>query len=1488
MKDYPVIGRTEFTKTFDLGGNKRKVLSRGVPFHYKNENGEFKEIDVTIEKDGDLYIADKAMYDLTIDPTVIGFSYVSKKTKKKFKTVLKRLGGRKIKKLPLNLDDVEINETKDRFTWKNVLSGLDIYIQCTVTGCEIFKVVHDTNAPHSFEWESEEEKKTGGFVCNRNNAGRDNKNNELRLDSVSTPVHEDDKVKRYRTRQTFLKQTSYIPDRKTRIKKYQDKVSYPIVIDTPDITETVAQDGCDAVWDAGSTWYEGYTQIYGGISGTAVQYNPGFRFTTVALPQGCTIDDATLKLKPSFMINGTPSFKLYVDDVDDAAAFSVSNLAKDITKSTAVASFSVPNTNALEIDVKTLVQEIVARGGWESGNDLRFAMLPQPGTATTVEVVKINAVEAGTSTAPTLEIDYTEASSAVDLVIAAIDHLHDIDNFGLPNLKISAIDHLHDAGSLTLTQEHELVISAIDHLHDADNLVEVIPSLSGWAKRLRIEIDNTNIDATLTNFPVVIHLSTSSGYNSDDVSCVFDELASDANRKKIAVTTSDGTTECYVEIEKWDDANEVAWLHVKVPSVSSSLKTALFLYYDSSHADNTTYVGDTNDEVAENVWDSNFMAVFHMADGADAASTYDSTSNDCDGAETGTTTQVDGKIGYAQSIAGGNTNYLSAAVDGSSLTAVTVECWGYSNAQPTVDRGFVSWSDVPNDASPFLAIKNKLDITNAQWYADSSNRRQEAISYTTWEYLAFKFASGTWDFYNNESKLANRTGRTIGTVADADIFYLGNGIANSLNGMVDEVRISDIARSDEWLKATYYSTDDSLLDFYSEEELEFSVNLVISASYHLHEADNLTLTQVHTLATAGSDHLHDADNLTLTQEHTLVVAGSDHLHDADALVLYFTLALSAVDHIHDADNIVLTQTHNLTVAESDHIHAADGDLALTAGIVIFIAKSVHLHDADALVLDFNLTLSAIDHLHDADNVVLIQFSDLAVAGSDHLHDADGSLVLTPGIVSAAIDHLHVPDNLTLTQTQNLVVAGSDHLHVPDGDLALTLSFTATAIDHLHAIDNIVLTQTQNLVVAGSDHLHVPDGNFLIQTMFPDGVDHLHEADNLILTQEHNLEISESSHVHAADNSYLIVPLILSESSHIHDVEGSITIVRVWVLSSSITPSVNLSGHLYDVLGASPLEMESEVADITTGHAIVLGVVETESSTLGEGRGHYKTQCLVETETSITGNGLSTWTGTGILQTETQIICQAIAKYLPDSVIETELSLSESTMAYGLLVTGILENEVELLGTALGKYVAGNQPETEAEITSIVYGSYHVDGILPTELLEPGVVYGSSIHPSPVETECELVISYRDMDAITFTLALTGSQFNPSVFSNYDFNSFGSVNNQVYGASENKNGIYIMSGTKDIAEDIKTGLQVSKKVFGTQKHKRPRLIDLGYGTANAKCTIVTGDKETEYVVNEKGIVKPYRLGGRTGKKLEFHVKYFDKIKRMILHINDLAR
>ena len=347
--------------------------------------------------------------------------------------------------------------------------------------------------------------------------------------------------------------------------------------------------------------------------------------------------------------------------------------------------------------------------------------------------------------------------------------------------------------------------------------------LSGWDKRVKITIDHNDVTSDLSNFPVLIYLSSSSGRNNDDVSFIFNELQSDANRKKIAVTTSDKTTQCYVEIEKWDTANKKAWLWVKVPSISSTTDTDLYFYYDKDHADNTDYVGDVGSAPAKNVWDSGFKAVWHLGDSAGGSgSIRDSTSNSNHGTDSGGPTfMAAGRVG--NSIRFDGTDDCIIVPDGSSLhlgSGLSIEAWInidiWGNWKDIVFKG---GGNAYDSDYQFALVSNGLawDGTyNGNWRTKYFPTSQ---STGTWLYVAVTHDTVTVKCY--------RAGSEISSQSDAGAIYessyqLGisrEGAANSgyLDGRIDEIRISNTPRSAAWIKASFESERDHLVDFGSEE-----------------------------------------------------------------------------------------------------------------------------------------------------------------------------------------------------------------------------------------------------------------------------------------------------------------------------------------------------------------------------------------------------------------------------------------------------------------------------------------------------------------------------------------------------------------------------------------------------------------------------------------------------------------------------------------------
>lgn len=345
---------------------------------------------------------------------------------------------------------------------------------------------------------------------------------------------------------------------------------------------------------------------------------------------------------------------------------------------------------------------------------------------------------------------------------------------------------------------------------------------SNWNRRVKIAIDHNDVGEALSNFPVLVYLSNSSGRNNDNVSCVFTELQSKDNRKKIAVTAEDTQTQCFVEIEKWDDFNNQAWLWVKVPNISSSQDTVLYLYYDKSHADNTAYVGDPDSAAAENVWDNNYKLVMHLDETSGIQ--LDSTSNHNDGfPESGVTQNVSGIADGADGFDG--TNDRIRINDSESLTftnnQLTLEAWVKLDTLPTDETALIrkdnQWQ------LGFIrsnAIRN-LVATNAITGWTVANDENCLFQTGNWYYWTFVYNGSTIIHKINAEQIGSVHTVTGNIVDNPNPVYVAYCIYTGkyLDGIIDELRISNVPRNPAWTKASYESEKDDLVAYGSEEIL---------------------------------------------------------------------------------------------------------------------------------------------------------------------------------------------------------------------------------------------------------------------------------------------------------------------------------------------------------------------------------------------------------------------------------------------------------------------------------------------------------------------------------------------------------------------------------------------------------------------------------------------------------------------------------------------
>lgn len=319
-------------------------------------------------------------------------------------------------------------------------------------------------------------------------------------------------------------------------------------------------------------------------------------------------------------------------------------------------------------------------------------------------------------------------------------------------------------------------------------------TLAGWSKRQKLTIDHTQVDDELTDFPVKVIIP------SDNP--LFYTAKSDGS--DVRFTAADGETLLKFEREVHNTEECIAVYHVKIPSVSDTDDTDFYLYYGNADASDASTPND--------VWDSNYELVLHMG-----PSLEDSTSNGNDGTNYGTTLGL-ASDGYYRSFDGSN-DYI--VVDDIIINSeMTYEVYVNPGASPQ-NAFLIDHRESDIGVQP-LYIKNTGVI---QFYDSDSGDKLETSS----NVLDFddnphhivavgKDSTNAKELFYDGSSVGNDTeGFANYTAKDVTIGYRHSHTSGPFDGNIYEVRISSIARSDAWIKATSASLHNALLTFGDEE-----------------------------------------------------------------------------------------------------------------------------------------------------------------------------------------------------------------------------------------------------------------------------------------------------------------------------------------------------------------------------------------------------------------------------------------------------------------------------------------------------------------------------------------------------------------------------------------------------------------------------------------------------------------------------------------------
>lgn len=118
--------------------------------------------------------------------------------------------------------------------------------------------------------------------------------------------------------------------------------------------------------------------------------------------------------------------------------------------------------------------------------------------------------------------------------------------------------------------------------------------LDGWQQRRSITVNPSQVEADLTNFPVLVRLTAGQ----------FDFALAAADGRDVRFTDSDGTTALDFERDSHDASARTATYWVRLPLLSPASNTTFYLYYGNT--------GATDGATPAAVWDNAHVGVWHL------------------------------------------------------------------------------------------------------------------------------------------------------------------------------------------------------------------------------------------------------------------------------------------------------------------------------------------------------------------------------------------------------------------------------------------------------------------------------------------------------------------------------------------------------------------------------------------------------------------------------------------------------------------------------------------------------------------------------------------------------------------------------------------------------------------------------------------------------------------------------------------------------------
>ena len=330
---------------------------------------------------------------------------------------------------------------------------------------------------------------------------------------------------------------------------------------------------------------------------------------------------------------------------------------------------------------------------------------------------------------------------------------------------------------------------------------------SSWLKARKITVDDTDITADLTNYPLYVNL-TSVNIGTD----------TQADCDDFVFTNYYNTTKLNHEVEHCSDADNWAEFWVNVPTVFNANATVIYMYYNNAAA--------TDQQNTQATWNSNYKSVLHLN-----GTFIDSTSTPTTCTNSGSSALSNDYVGDARTFDGID-DYINCGSDSKTDNIFdaggTISFWSKEATDGENGAFFVHKADGGAGGGYFISQNADTTLPTEFFFETIFSNSPFFVAWTTnselintnkWQLFTVTYDddASTNDpilYVNGTSQAITQTNTNTAYISDAsESICIGNqgdsaggATCNTTfthDGSIDEIRYYDAIASASWIKADW-------------------------------------------------------------------------------------------------------------------------------------------------------------------------------------------------------------------------------------------------------------------------------------------------------------------------------------------------------------------------------------------------------------------------------------------------------------------------------------------------------------------------------------------------------------------------------------------------------------------------------------------------------------------------------------------------------------